>query len=137
MDIIAMARELGAALQQDERYIKLRQAQKVNEEDTALNELIAKLQLVQMNFSHEASKEQKDDNRLQELDTEFGQLYNQVMANPNMQAYEAAAAEIDELMKYINGIFQLCLQGEDPATCEPHIHDHGCEGDCCSCEGCH
>jgi cell fate (sporulation/competence/biofilm development) regulator YlbF (YheA/YmcA/DUF963 family) len=137
MDVIAMARELGAALQQDERYIKLRQAQKVNEEDTALNELIAKLQLVQMNFSHEASKEQKDDKRLQELDTEFGQLYNQVMANPNMQAYEAAASEIDELMKYINGIFQLCLQGEDPATCEPHTHDHGCEGDCCSCEGCH
>ncbi len=137
MDIIKMARELGSALQQDERYIKLRAAQKVNEEDTALNELIAKLQLVQMNFQHEASKEQKDSNRLQELDTEFGQLYNQVMANPNMQAYEAAAAEIDELMKYINGIFQLCLQGEDPATCEPHTHDHSCEGDCCSCDGCH
>lgn len=137
MDVIELARELGAALQKDERYLKFKEAQKVNEEDTALNELIAKLQLVQLNFQHEAAKEEKDSARLQELDTEFGQLYNQVMANPNMKAYEEAAGEIDELMKYINGIFQLCLQGEDPATCEPHMHDHDCGGECSTCGGCH
>ncbi len=137
MDAIALTRQLGAALQQDERYLKLMEAQKVNEEDEALNELIAKLRLVQMNFQHEASKDEKDDARLQQLDTEFGQLYNQVMANPNMQAYEAAAAEIDELMKYITGILQLCLQGEDPETCEPHVHDESCGGDCSGCSGCH
>ena len=37
MDVIAKARELGAALQQDERYTKLMEAQKANEADTALN----------------------------------------------------------------------------------------------------
>ncbi len=137
MDVIAMARELGAALQQDERYLKFSQAQKANEKDDELNELIAKLQLTQMNFQHEAGKEDKDDNRIQELDAEFGSLYTKIMANPNMQAYEEAAGEIDKLMKYINGIFTLCLQGEDPATCEPHIHDENCEGDCGSCGGCH
>ena len=56
MDVIAKARELGAALQQDERYTKLMEAQKANEADTALNELIAKIQLVQMSFQHEAAK---------------------------------------------------------------------------------
>ena len=59
MDVIAKARELGAALQQDERYLKLMEAQKANEEDTALNELIARIQLVQMSFQHEAQKEDK------------------------------------------------------------------------------
>ena len=136
MDVIAKARELGAALQQDERYLKFTAAQKANEEDTALNELIAKLQLIQLSFQQEASKEDKDDAKIQELDTEFGQLYSQIMANPNMQAYQEAAGEIDELMKYINGIFTLCLQGEDPATCEPH-EEHNCSGECSSCGGCH
>lgn len=136
MDVIALARELGAALQKDERYVKFEAAKKANEEDTALNELISKLQLVQLSFQQEAAKEDKDDAKLQEMDTEFGQLYGQIMASPNMQAYQAAAQEIDELMKYINGIFTLCLQGEDPATCEPH-EEHNCSGECSSCGGCH
>lgn len=138
MDVIAKARELGAALQQDERYTKLMEAQKANEADTALNELIAKIQLVQMSFQHEAAKEDKNEQKLEAYDKEFGEIYTQIMANPNMQAYEAARGEIDKLMQYINSIFALCLQGEDPATCEPHTeHDHSCGGECASCGGCH
>ena len=136
MDVIAKARELGAALQQDERYTKLMEAQKANEADTALNELIAKIQLVQMSFQHEAAKEDKNEQKLEAYDKEFGEIYTQIMANPNMQAYEAARGEIDKLMQYINSIFALCLQGEDPATCEPH-EEHSCGGECSTCGGCH
>ena len=137
MDVIAKARELGALLQQDERYIKLMEAQKANEEDTALNELIARIQLVQMSFQHEATKEDKNEQKLQAYDKEFGEIYTKIMANPNMQAYQAARSEIDNLMNYINGIFALCLQGEDPATCEPQQEQHECGGECSSCSGCH
>ncbi len=137
MDVIAKARELGALLQQDERYIKLMEAQKANEEDTALNELIARIQLVQMSFQHEAAKEDKNEQKLEAYDKEFGEIYTQIMANPNMQAYETARAEIDKLMQYINNIFVLCLQGEDPATCEPQQQEHNCGGECSSCSGCH
>ena len=137
MDVIAKARELGAALQQDERYTKLMEAQKANEEDAALNELIARIQLVQMSFQHEASKEDKNEQKLEAYDKEFGEIYTQIMANPNMQAYEAARSEIDKLMQYINNIFALCLQGDDPATCEPQQQEHNCGGECSSCSGCH
>ena len=137
MDVIAKARELGALLQQDERYTNLMAAQKANEEDTALNELIARIQLVQMSFQHEATKEDKSEQKLEAYDKEFGEIYAQIMANPNMQAYEAARTEIDKLMQYINAIFALCLQGEDPATCEPQQQEHNCGGECSSCSGCH
>ena len=137
MDVIAKARELGAMLQQDERYAKLMEAQKANENDKELNELIARIQLVQMSFQHEASKEDKNEQKLEAYDKEFGEIYTKIMANPNMQAYEAARAEIDQLMQYINNIFALCLQGEDPATCEPQQHEHNCGGECSSCSGCH
>lgn len=136
MDVIAKARELGAALQQDERYTKLMEVQKANEADNALNELIAKIQLVQMSFQHEAAKEDKNEQKLEAYDKEFGEIYTQIMANPNMKAYEEARNEIEQLMQYINGIFALCLQGEDPATCEPHA-EHDCGGECSSCSGCH
>ena len=136
MDVIAKARELGALLQQDERYVALMNAQKANEDDKELNELIARIQLVQMSFQHEASKEDKNQQKLEAYDKEFGEIYTKIMANPNMQAFEAARSEIDKLMNYINGIFALCLQGEDPATCEPQ-QQHECGGECSSCGGCH
>lgn len=136
MDLVAKTRELGAMLQEDERYIKLMEAQKANEADDKLNELISKIQLLQMSFQHEASKEDRDEAKLQEYDQEFGQIYAQIMANENMQAYEAARNEVDKLMNYLTGILGLCLQGEDPATCEPE-QEHECGGECSSCGGCH
>ena len=135
--IIAKARELGALLQQDERYLKFMEVQKANEEDKDLNELIARIQLIQMSFQHEASKEDKNEQKLEAYDKEFGEIYTKIMANPNMQAFEAARNEIDKLMNYINAIFALCLQGEDPATCEPQQQEHNCGGECSSCSGCH
>ena len=39
MDIIKLTRELGAAIQQDDRYAKFQAAQKANEEDKDLNSM--------------------------------------------------------------------------------------------------
>lgn len=136
MDLVSKTRELGALLQQDERYLKLMEAQKANEADDALNELISKIQLLQMSFQHEASKEDRDEKKLEEYDKEFGQIYAQIMANDNMKAYEAARGEVDKLMTYLTGILGLCLQGADPATCEPE-QEHECGGECSTCGGCH
>ena len=46
MDVIALARELGAALQQDERYLAFQKAQQANENDSELNENIARIDLL-------------------------------------------------------------------------------------------
>lgn len=64
MDIIKLTRELGAAIQQDERYAKFQAAQKANEEDKELNELMGKIQLVHMSYQHEASKEDANEQKL-------------------------------------------------------------------------
>ena len=61
--------------------------------------------------------------------------YKKVMDNEHMRDYEVARAEIDEMMHYITGILALCIQGEDPATCEPE-EEHHCGGDCSGCSGC-
>lgn len=134
MDIIAKARELGAAIQQDERYFAYQKAQKVNEGDAQLNELMQRVQMVHMSYQHEASKEDKNEQKLDAYDREFNQLYTQVMANPNMQTYEKARQEVDALMRYITEILTLCVRGEDPATCEPQPHE--CGDGCESCGGC-
>jgi len=136
MDVIALTRQLGAAIQQDDRYIAFSEARKANEEDTELNALIGKLNLVQMNYKNESAKEAPDDAVLEKLDEEFRQLYAQIMLNDNMKRYEAARAEVDQLLNDVVGLLSQCANGADPETCEIPANEGGCSGNCGSCGGC-
>ncbi len=133
MSLEKLTRELGKAIQQDERYLAMQKAIEANEKDTALNELMSKIQLIQVSYQHEASKEEPNEEKMKAYDEEFRGVYTEIMMNPNMQAYEKARQEIDELMNYLTGILAMCVNGDDPDTCDPKAHS--CGGDCGSC-GC-
>ena len=137
MELNKLARELGKAIQKDERYLKLEKCIEANEKDEALNELMAKIQLTQMTYQKEAQGE-PEPKKMQELENEFNALYTEVMQNENMKNYEKARAEIDEMMNYIVEILTLCVNGEDPDTCEPQKHECSHDHDCdCGCHDCH
>ncbi|MDD6022409.1 MAG: YlbF family regulator [Acutalibacteraceae bacterium] len=137
MDIIKMTRDLGAAIQQDERYLKFKQARETNENDKELMDLIGEIQLIQLNFQQEAAKEDADEEKLKGYNENFEKLYARFMANDKMKVYEEARADIDALMNDIMQILGLCVNGEDPYTCQPEEHSHDCGGECSSCSGCH
>ena len=137
MSVIELTRQLGAAIQQDERYLAFAKAKEANEKDEALNALMGEIQMIQMNYQMEASKEEPDSAKMQEFEAEFNAKYEAFMANENMQKYDEARAEVDSMMNYIMQILGLCVNGADPATCEPEQHDHSCDGSCSSCSGCH
>ena len=138
MSVIELTRQLGAAIQQDERYLAFAAAKEANEKDEALNALMGEIQMIQMNYQMEASKEEPDSAKMQEFEAEFNAKYEAFMANENMQKYDEARAEVDSMMNYIMQILGLCVNGADPATCEPEQqHDHSCDGSCSSCSGCH
>ena len=137
MNVIELTRQLGAAIQKDERYLAFAAAKEANEKDEALNALMGEIQMIQMNYQMEASKETPDSAKMQEFEAEFNAKYEAFMANENMQKYDEARAEVDSMMNYIMQILGLCVNGADPATCEPEQHDHSCDGACSSCSGCH
>ena len=138
MSVIELTRQLGAAIQQDERYLAFAAAKEANEKDEALNALMGEIQMIQMNYQMEVSKETPDSAKMQAFEAEFNAKYEAFMANENMQKYDEARAQVDSLMNYIMQILGLCVNGADPATCEPEEqHDHSCDGSCSSCSGCH
>ena len=138
MNVIELTRQLGAAIQKDERYLAFAAAKEANEKDEALNALKAEIQMIQMNNQMEASKETPDSAKMQEFEAEFNAKYEAFMANENMQKYDEARAQVDSMMNYIMQILGLCVNGADPATCEPEQqHEHSCDGSCSSCSGCH
>ncbi len=134
MDIIAMARELGKAIQQDERYKRIDAAKKANDEDNNLQELIVKFNMKRSDLTNAMAQENKDSEQLTALDKELKELYQEVMSNPNMAEFNAAKVEVDGMMNFISEILYGSVNGEDPDSIEMH---ESCGGNCGSCRGCH
>ena len=136
MNIIELTRQLGEAIQQDEKYIAFMEAKHANEEDMELNAMIGKLNLVQMSYQNESGKDAPDEKKLEQMDNEFRQLYGDIMLNENMKRYEEKKQELDDMMNYLIGILSQCVNGADPATCEPVSESGECTGSCSTCGGC-
>ena len=133
--ILEMAKEIGHAIQQDERFIKLQMAQAKADEDTALQELIGEFNLKRMAINGEASKPEaeQDAEKVKQLNAELREVYARVMANESMAAYNAAKTELDKIINGIGAIVNMAAQGLNP----DEYDEHQCGGNCASCGGCH
>lgn len=136
MDVIQLTRKLGAAIQEDERYLAFTEAKNANDGDEELAGLLGKINIVQISYQREAEKgDDADEGKMEAYNEEFNTLYNEVMLNPNMVRYEAARTAVDDMMNYIVQLLSMCVNGEDPETCEPE-KEHSCGQDCSGCAGC-
>ncbi|HCC35344.1 MAG TPA: YlbF family regulator [Ruminococcaceae bacterium] len=133
MDVIEAVRDLGMAIQQDERYVAYQIAKQANDEDEELQNAIGEFNLLRMSLNNELQKEAKDDDKLQSLNAQAQAAYGKIMANEHMRVYNAVKNNLDALMNRVNSIISLSLDGEDPETCQPA---EGCSGGCSSCAGC-
>lgn len=135
MDVIELARQLGKAIQEDERYIAYAEASRKNDEDEELQNLIGEFNLIRQNLMMEQSKpeEGQDAEKLAELNTKMHAAYNAVMTNENMADYTMAKAGMDKLMSQVNTILSHALNGDDPLTCATEA---ACSGSCSTCGGC-
>lgn len=134
MDIIEMTRELGKALQADDRYIAYMLAKQVNDGDEELQEQIDSFEKMRYDLSMELTKENKDTDKVKELDENIKATYNKIMSNNNMIVFTAAQKSLEALVNNMQQIITMSANGEDPATCEPST---GCTGSCATCGGCH
>ena len=133
-DAILKARELGVVIQKTNEYKILEAAIKANEADTKLQEQIGEFNLKRIALNEAVQAENKDEAKVADLDKQLREVYNKVMQNKNMAAYNDAKAGMDAIMNNINSILIMSVNGEDPMTCELQT---GCEGSCSSCSGCH
>ena len=135
MDIMEMTRELGKALQQDDRYIAYMLAKQANDEDKELLEDIAHFEDLRINLGTAMSTEEPDSDEIKALDSELKAVYQKVMKNPKMIVFSGAQQALEKLVSNMQQIISMCANGEDPDTCQ--IPESGCTGSCATCGGCH
>lgn len=134
MKLIEMARDMGKEIQASAEFKRLEAAKIANDNDPALQDGIGKFNLKRMEMNNEMQKTERDDAKLQALNEELQNIYTEVMGNKNMMEFNIAKQEMDEIMQQVNAILMMCVNGEDPETCEVPT---GCSGSCSSCGGCH
>ena len=116
-DAITMFKEAAAQLQREEAYLALEGTRKKNDEDEALQQLIGDFNLARIDLNSELSKSaDKDQDKVNELNVKVNQLYNDIMANESMAAYNEAKAELESVMNYVNAIINTAVNGGDPLT---------------------
>lgn len=134
MDIIEMTRELGKALQNDDRFIAYTLAKQANDNDKELNDDIEKFSKLRQNLTTAMSAEDKDTDLIKQLDEDIKSTYQKIMSNKNMIVFQSAQTALENLVTNINQIISMCANGEDPETCQPPTG--GCSGSCATCGGC-
>ena len=135
MDLIEMARELGKELQKDERFSALQKAQMESDADGDLQQMIGEFNLKRMSITNEASKSDRDEEKLQRLNQELRDMYDTVMKNEHMDAFNKAKQDMDALLHQITTIIIRSAEGHEPDAID--VDAESCAGDCSSCGGCH
>ena len=136
MSIESALRELGKEIQKDERFAALQAAAAANDGDEKLQQQMQEMQLISLKYQQEAEKgEEASQERIAQLQEDYQKLYGEIMEGENMQKYSAAAADMEELAKYISGMIGLFFDGQDAETCQ--LPEEACTHDCCPCGGCH
>ena len=134
MDVIKLTRELGKAIQQDERYIRYAKAKLANDNDNELQAAIGNFNIKRMELEKATSAENPNDEQIKTLNEELRKIYGEIMASAPMVEYNTAKALLDQMMNEVNIILSKSLDGEDPETIDLEA---GCTGSCSTCGGCH
>ena len=125
MDAIKAARELGKAIQADERYVRYNEAMKANDADMELQELIGEFNLARQNVALEMSKSKEEQNK-EKLDTqnkEMQRLYTLVMQNEHMADFTMAKADMDKLYTRSTALSHCAVTVKTPIPARYRLAD--------------
>lgn len=135
MDVIKAARNLRAAMQEDKRFVEYAKAKLALDKDDELQNKVGEFNIARMNIERIGEDQERDQEKFRAANLKLREIYDEIMNNETMKAYNEAKSQVDKMMSDIMAIIQMCSEGADPETCE--IPEGGCTGSCSTCAGCH
>ena len=126
--IFELAAQLGQALKEDDKLIRLNAAKDAYEKDTALQALMAEYVAQQGAIEQAVGESEIDTHLIETLQGRIDELYTAITTSEVYKNFERAQTEVNELMNAVNSTITFNITGELPG---------GCTHDCSSCGGCH
>ena len=121
MDVIELTRELGKAIQQDDRFIAYNLAKQANDNDEGLQADMDRFSKLRADLGSAMSAEEPDRDNIAALDKELKEVYGRIMKNPNMIVFEGAQQNLENLVNNIQQIITLQPASLRQAAAQVHV----------------
>ncbi|MBE6548588.1 MAG: YlbF family regulator [Ruminococcaceae bacterium] len=126
MSIYSLAAELGKAIKEDERMIRMEKAKAAYEADDEIFKLITEYGVQQQALSQIGDGGEIDTDAVTRIQDRLDEIYELITKNPLFVELDEAQAAVNELMATVNNTIMYNATG---AT--------NCTHDCSTCGGCH
>ena len=117
MTVFELAAELGKALKDDEKLVRLSNAKKAYEGDKVLQKYMIEYEVQQKALQVELTKEERDTLFIDVIQKRIDELYKLIMEHPVFVELNEAQAEVNELMNAVNNTISFEITGELPNSC--------------------
>lgn len=128
MEIFEIAAQLGKALKEDERLVRLENAKKAYKESPTLGKMMIEYEVQQKALENEVVKPEKDTHFIDIIQNRINELYRQIMEDPAFVELNEAQQVVNELMNSVNTTIMFNITGELPSDCTHNCST--CGGGC-------
>ena len=126
MSIFELASELGKAIGQDERMIRMEKAKEAYESSEKIGNLMMEYGIQQQALTTMGDGEQIDTDALTRIQDRIDEIYAEITTDPIFKELDEAQNAVNALMETVNNTIMFNATGKTP-----------CTHDCSSCSGCH
>lgn len=127
MDIMAMAAAVGLRVKVSPEGLRYEKAKREYEACKEINEALMEYQVQQQVMESQKEAENFDAQLVENVEERLDALYKQITEHPLFKEYEAAQAELNDLLKKVNQTIITQITGEKSSSCS---------GNCSGCAGC-
>ena len=128
MTIFEIAAQLGKALKEDEKLLRLNAAKEAYESDADLKKKMIEYEVQQKALQVELTRDERDTLFIDTIQKRIDTLYKEIMEHPVFVELNRTQNEVNELMNNVNQTIMTQITGEEPS---------GCTHNCSTCGGCH
>ena len=126
MSIYSLAAELGKAIKEDERMIRMEKAKEAYESDGTILQLLAEYGVQQEALTQMGNGDEIDADVVTRIQDRIDEIYDLITNNPLFIELDEAQAAVNELMATVNNTIMYNATGAS-----------SCTHDCSTCGGCH
>ena len=126
MSIYARAAQLGQAIKEDERMIRMEKAKAAYESSDKIGNLMMEYGIQQEALTTMGDGDEIDTDALTRIQDRIDEIYAEITTDPIFRELDEAQAAVNELMETVNNTIMFNATGKTP-----------CSHDCSTCGGCH
>ena len=126
MSIYSLAAQLGQAIKEDERMIRMERARAAYDSSEKIGSLMMEYGIQQEALTAMGDSADIDTEALTRIQDRIDEIYAEITTDPIFRELDEAQAAVNELMETVNNTIMFNATGKTP-----------CSHDCSTCGGCH